>query len=309
ATGSRVLSGGGNVRQEVCRKVLETARDLGYRNTSQRVLLICETLVPSVYYATMIDELAKLLRFSGYMVELIDRHSLSLVEERCVAGAISIAALDGLEHYWGKQHTLPLVCINTEPNHFSGVYSVLNDDFQGTSQMTGHLIELGHRKIGLYGWGLLPRPDNLCNQRRVCAFQETVRAHNLRDDLIASRCRQEDDLIAMIEGLLQQGATAIIGTGEETTLELIHVLQRLKCKIPEDVSVIGWLAPYFCTLSIPVLTGVMQNFRMIAERSVRLLLDQIEGKTAFGDQIIPGLWINGMSTGKAPQKKEKNHLK
>ena len=52
ATVSRVLSGKDNVRQEVRNQILAAARTLEYRGLPRRVLLICETLVPSTYYAT-----------------------------------------------------------------------------------------------------------------------------------------------------------------------------------------------------------------------------------------------------------------
>ena len=300
ATVSRVLAGKDNVRQEVRNQILSAARSLNYRCSSRRILLILQTLVPSLYYATMIRELVKLLQVAGFMIEIIDRFSLSLVEERSIVGAISIASVNGLERHWGEQFSLPLVCINTKPCHLHGVSCVENDDAGGTRSMTEHLLELGHRRIGLYGWLGYPRASTQCNAKRLNAFQETIRRYGGREDLLATRFRDEDDVCALIHGLLRQGVTAIVSAGEENCQELVYALGQLGCRIPEDISVVGWLPPVSRRFIAPPLTGVMQNYQEIAITAVRLLLEQINGAKPGEDQIIPCLHVGGFSTAEVP---------
>ena len=131
STVSRALSNAVNVRPAVRRKIAAAARELGYRTSSSRIFLICESLVPSIYYDHAVAPLAQILRSAGYTLELTDRHGVELIEDRSVAGVISMMVFDGLERYWGKQYTIPLVCINTSAAHFDGICSVMNDDGDG----------------------------------------------------------------------------------------------------------------------------------------------------------------------------------
>ena len=110
STVSRALSNAVNVRPAVRRKIAAAARELGYRTSSSRIFLICESLVPSIYYDHAVAPLAQILRSAGYTLELTDRHGVELIEDRSVAGVISMMVFDGLERYWGKQYTIPLVC-------------------------------------------------------------------------------------------------------------------------------------------------------------------------------------------------------
>ena len=304
STVSRALSNAVNVRPAVRRKIAAAARELGYRTSSSRIFLICESLAPSIYYDHAVAPLAQILRSAGYTLELTDRQGVELIEERSVAGVISMMVFDGLERCWGKQYTIPLVCINTSAAHFDGICSVMNDDGDGIRRMTEYLIGLGHRKIGIFGWFLWPGSCSGANQyyeTRLNVFQQVMRAHGLRDDFIAARS-EGDELAALIKPLLDQGVTAFIGNGEDAGLELLYALRVLGRRVPEEVSVMSWMSPQFRCFAWPVLSGVMQNFSEIAANAAKLLLDQIAGVREVRDVIVPPHWISGNSAA-APGKK------
>ena len=187
ATVSRALKNAGNVRPEVRRKILAAARETGYSAGSARVLIVCENLFPSVWLDGILPPLIRNLRLLGFTAEIIEKEDIALIQDHNVAGALSIVHTDGLEKYWEKRHRIPLVKINSSGSHLGGIYSVTNDDQGGCRCMAEKLIELGHRKIAIYGGGLnFPFGSRHYYLTRLNTFRRTLAEHGLPDHFIAA---------------------------------------------------------------------------------------------------------------------------
>ena len=116
ATVSRALANAENVRDEVRKKILLAARQIGYVSGASRVLVIGEMLAPSMYYEEMLGPLADELYRAGFCAEFIAKRDVPHVLDRNFRGAVSLLR-QGIEAYWGKHQDIPLVCINSSALH------------------------------------------------------------------------------------------------------------------------------------------------------------------------------------------------
>ena len=153
ATVSRALNGSSWVAEATRLKILEAARKIGYLpDRKKTIALILPSTHLSFYGSSMIQPLASLIHFAGHHIETIAVRDLDLIEEHNPDAAISIVVENGLERHWGQKYAIPLLCINTNPNHLEQIYSITSNDEQGMALLLDHLISLGHTRIGLIGY-------------------------------------------------------------------------------------------------------------------------------------------------------------
>ena len=86
-------------------------------------------------------------------------------------------------------------------------------------------------------------------------------------------------------------------------LGVLRALHEAGARVPEDVSVVGFDDIPEAAYSSPPLTTVRQNFEEVGQRSMQLLLAQVEGETLDSDQIViePDLALRD-SSGAAPDR-------
>ena len=285
ATVSRVMNNGQRVSDRTKKAVLSAARKLGCLPSRRTVAILLPSLRTGLYFQNVLGEIGPQLAMEDFRTEIVPEDSLDLLEEQNICGAFSIFANCGLERLWGEKHSFPLVCINTKPWHFEGVYSVLSNDEQGMNLLTQHLLRLGHRRIGLLYWEKYQEVENFCRQNRVAAFQRTMRKHGLPDNLLSGmQWSREMDLA--LRRLLKQDVTAIITTAEGDEYQALYHLKQFGLKVPDDLSQAGWLHPEFSRFSDPPITGIEQNYRFLAQHAVALFNHLLHKEPVSGDILL-----------------------
>ncbi len=285
ATVSRVMNNGQRVSDRTKKAVLSAARKLGCLPSRRTVAILLPSLRTGLYFQNVLGEIGPQLAMEDFRTEIVPEDSLDLLEEQNICGAFSIFANCGLERLWGEKHSFPLVCINTKPWHFEGVYSVLSNDEQGMNLLTQHLLRLGHRRIGLLYWEKYQEVENFCRQNRVAAFQRTMRKHGLPDNLLSGmQWSREMDLA--LRRLLKQDVTAIITTAEGDEYQALYHLKQFGLKVPDDLSLAGWLHPEFSRFSDPPITGIEQNYRFLAQHAVALFNHLLHKEPVSGDILL-----------------------
>ena len=78
----------------------------------------------------------------------------------------------------------------------------------------------------------------------------------------------------------------------------VNALKDMGIRIPEEVSVIGFDDITFSRYLTPSLSTVHCDFRMIAEKSVKTLIDSIEGKKVRRHQELDLEFIERESLGR-----------
>jgi LacI family transcriptional regulator len=170
------------------------------------------------------------------------------------------------------------------------------DDRLGGHLATRHLLDLGHRRIGLIGG-----PAYASSARGRC--------EGYRDAIAEADVDFDDALVAGDSFSMESGETAgralltrshrptaIFAVNDNTAIGVMSAAHNLGLRIPEDLSVVGYNdIPIAARLPVP-LTSVRVPFGQIAEGALTLLLS--DNAAATGQQLVatPTLIPRGTTT-------------
>lgn len=286
ATVSRALAGSPLISGRTRREVLACARETGYRNEACReVAVIMPDVIYGAYFGPLLHLLQEELRRNGFVPLVFSTLELPVLEKMQFCGAISLLAHNGLEAYWGARHTIPLVCINTRPRHLDGIFTVGSNDEQGMRLAVGHLIQLGHRRIGRLGGGYsFGDRTNWNSYARDLAFRDLMAEHGLSAELrVAVEAQSVPEAVRQ---LLDMGVTAVILLNEGMELEVMHALRLLKIRVPEALSVVGWSSGEVAPYLEPSLTNLEQNYVELVRRGCEIFQKLLNGEPVAGDVLV-----------------------
>ncbi len=201
-----------------------------------------------------------------------------------VDGVVAITPVTGCSS--DELHSLlgdtPLVQIDTCLGQ--NAPSIVIDQGYGSALITRHLLELGHTQIAA-----ISGPLNWYGaQARHTAWQQT-----LHDAGIAPGPSLEGDwtsasgyhaALALLEG--REPFTALVAGNDQMALGAIRALRQRGRRVPQDISITGFdnipEAAYFD----PPLTTVWQDFSMVGQRSVEMLIERIREPLGSPEQRV-----------------------
>ncbi|GGR28076.1 LacI family DNA-binding transcriptional regulator [Agromyces mediolanus] len=193
---------------------------------------------------------------------------------------------------------LPTVLLNA-PVDGLGFATVSCDDAMSIEQGYGHLVQLGHRRIGI----LLGPRDHVPSRRKLAAARRMAERHGLAldDELVVHSLYSLESGQAAAAKLLRAGVTAIVCASDPMALGAVRAVRRAGLRVPEDVSVIGYDDSALMNCTEPPLTTVRQPIEAMGKMVIELLLRQMTSERAIGDEVLfaPELVVRG-STGPAP---------
>jgi len=193
---------------------------------------------------------------------------------------------------------LPVVLVNAASENLD-FPRVSTDDAVAVEQAFGHLISLGHERLGL----ILGPPDHMPSRRKQEAFQLAAQRAGLTTPL-----EFVEHTMFSIEGgqvaasrLLKQGVTGIVCASDPIALGVVRAVRRAGLRVPQDVSVVGYDDSAFMNCTDPPLTTVRQPLEAIGRAAVAMLVGQIDGIPVTAEELLfePELVVRG-STGPAP---------
>jgi DNA-binding LacI/PurR family transcriptional regulator len=187
---------------------------------------------------------------------------------------------------------LPVVLVNAAAEHLD-FPRVSTDDGVAMDQAYGHLVSLGHERIGL----ILGPPDHVPSMRKLEAFQASAgRAGSAFDPLLVERTMFSlEGGQAATNRLLKQGATGIVCASDPLALGAIRAARRQGLRVPSDLSVVGFDDSAFMNCTDPPLTTVRQPIEAIGRAAVALLTSQMEGSDVPSEELFyePELVVRG----------------
>jgi LacI family transcriptional regulator len=170
--------------------------------------------------------------------------------------------------------------------------SVVPDDYYGASLATGHLIGLGHRRIGY-----INGPENWHTCRaRLSGYKDTLAAHGLsfEPSLVQPGDWEIESGYAAAKDFLNlaERTTAIFAANDVMALGAIYAVQDAGLKVPEDVAVVGYDNRNFTKTFRPRITTVSMPVIEMGGVAAELLLKQIaEGRKEAEELKVQGQLI------------------
>jgi LacI family transcriptional regulator, repressor for deo operon, udp, cdd, tsx, nupC, and nupG len=297
ATVSRVLSRPDVVSPETRRRVLDAVNMLGYapnsaakhlRTLRSGQLLVTVPDISNPFFSLILRGIEETARAEGYAVLLGDTQHDREREER-YALMLKRKEADGLIFLGHRLpdtaaeliRSSPLGCApivnGCEYSPELGIPSVHIDNAAAAAEAMGHLYELGHRHIGVVT-GPLVSPlsrDRLqgATQRAKVegALGQLCVMHG--DFTIESGSLAGDQLLAR-----RVPPTAVFCFNDEMAIGVLGSARRRNLRVPEDLSLVGFDDVRYAAHTNPPLTTIAQPMEQIGVRTVRLLLDLLNGK-------------------------------
>ena len=181
---------------------------------------------------------------------------------------------------------VPLVVIGTRPP--AGEWSVVDvDNVEGARLAVGHLLDLGHRRVGLIGSD--PSSTSWPERERGYRLAFGDRGLEVEETLVVP-ADNWDALDVAMRKLLDRSAadrpTAVFAAQDKIAEMVIRAAGELGLRVPEDMSVVGFDDLSFAAGLNPPLTTIRQPLRHVGAAATQLLLDQLDGRFTGHRQIL-----------------------
>jgi LacI family xylobiose transport system transcriptional regulator len=173
---------------------------------------------------------------------------------------------------------IPCVVIDATGEPTSELPAIGSANWSGGLAATHHLLELGHRRIGVIGG-----PARVwCSRARIDGYRAAL--ENAGIDLDPDLIRHGD---FHVEGGYEQGLvllrlqdrpTAIFAGSDLQALGLYRAARELGLRIPEDLSVVGYDDLPVAGWIGPPLTTIRQPLIDMADQATRLVLSLARGE-------------------------------
>jgi len=296
ATVSRVLNDHPHVAPETRELVNAAIKRLGGRapgarrsaarsSAPQRSIYLRCPYVLSDYFGLIVSSIAETLELHGRQV-ILDAgeasqamHVLPSLRNRAdVCGAIVILPLEPAEELISLRASgFPFVVVDPRTPVPRDIAAVSAAHFAGARMVTAHLVELGHRRIGV-----LAGPDEwLASQSRKGGHASALAEVGVLQDPTLVRpgpATIEFGHHAASELLdLPRRPTALIGFNDKTAVGALAAAAERGLQVPEDVSITGFDDSDLARVTRPLLTTVRQPLQEMGRIAVSLLIRLLDG--------------------------------
>ncbi len=286
STVSKVLNGRQDVSRPTRLKVERLLEAHAYRRTPRSaweapLIEIVFHELESIWGMELIrgvENVAKANHASVVLTESGTRHLPGpdwvggVVQRRPVGVVLVFSALPPAVKKQLRSRSIPFVIIDPAGDPEPDVPSVGSANWSGGLAATRHLIELGHRRIGI----ITGPQDMLCSMARLDGYRSAMNMAGVEAD--PSLVAFGDFHVAggyerAMEMLTRPDRpTAIFAGSDLQALGVFEAARVAGLRVPHDLSVVGYDDVPLAQWSSPALTTVHQPLRKMAEEAAKMLL-------------------------------------
>ena len=183
--------------------------------------------------------------------------------------------------------SIPIVITGQRHAGDSGVHWVDVDNFENGRLAIAHLIEKGHRDIGVLHY---TSPSDTVFAKRFDAYRRCLAEAEIpfRKRLVRTLSDlTAESAYALTKELLAEKPTALFTPNGRLTIGALHAIRDAGLDIPRDISLIGSDDGPVFTLHRPAVTMVRQPMRLFAEALMDDLVQLMKkGHMADGGQLL-----------------------
>ena len=293
ATVSRVINNSDGVSKKLKTKVNNAMKKLHYHPSSlarsfkiQQTMLV-GVMVPLIdhpFYSRLAMAIEQKLFQHGYRAiicnseedESRERAYIEMLLRQRVDGLIINSAVMSTSYFHEiEELRIPYVLIDRNLPE-AECSKVFGDNSQGGYIGMEHLIQLGHRRIGVIGAPAHTEPID----RRIRGTRDALTDYGIPENpelLITGDTQLFDMGYESAHKLmsLDQRPTAIFALTDVTAVGVMHAVSELGYSIPDDVSILGYDNIPIASYMIPQLSTVEQPIIQMGETAVELLFNHI----------------------------------
>jgi LacI family transcriptional regulator len=295
-TVSRVFNQAPNVRDVTRDKVVAAAESLHYRpNLSARQLASNRTfLVGMLYdhpdpkkendYVTALQSGSlQTCQEYGYhlLINPCRADSPDLIRDviglsRQVDGFIVLQPLSDLQSLTRILFENDIPCVRVSQRPFDGVPWISVGDEDAADEMTEHLLQLGHRRIGF----IMGHPDHGQSHDRLAGYLRALKRNGIEfDDGLVEQGRFDyESGYSCARSLLSsaQPPTAIFASNDPMAMGVLSAAHEMGIDVPGELSVGGFDDMPLARHAWPPLTTVRQPIAEVARRATHELVHLLQ---------------------------------
>ena len=300
STVSRALNGDPNVNETVRERIMAAAVNSGYcksdrrhkkKKSGKRYIAVIACTARNYFYSEILGRIEDCLRNTDYSTGFLRldngedeiEKAVSLMQEDRLAGIIF---LGGRFDYTPSEIAVinvPFVmCAYTNrfgslpPKLFSSVYC---DDYMIGYNTAKTLIDAGHKKIGAIFTSKNDRSASELHYQGFCAALSDSGIELEDKYIVETKNNSIETGCAGANTLLNRGLdmTAVFADSDAMAFGALKAIDDRGFRVPEDISVIGIDGLTFSKYLIPTLMTTVRPAQELAEISVKLLVELIEG--------------------------------
>ncbi|MER3416190.1 MAG: LacI family transcriptional regulator [Meiothermus sp.] len=305
STVSRALTRPDLVARETRERVLQAAQQLGYqpnklarglRKQKSHLLglIVGDILAP--FHATLAKGVQDAAEKHGYMVFLFNSDEqpekearyLQELQSHLPEGLLIVPTAKTRQHLRSLYvRNLPIIELD-RTSGTPGVHAVLAENVLGARKAVEHLIQLGHRRVGM----IAGEPVITTAQERLEGYRQALEQAGIPFDerLIANGYHKEGGGYAAAMELLRRPPssrpTALFVGNSEMAAGAVQAIRDLGLRIPDQISLVSFDDTRWAQLMEPALTVVAQPAYEIGFLACETLVSLLQQKKQLHSHIL-----------------------
>lgn len=308
-TVSRVINDSGYVGEETRERVLKAIESLsfkpsfiasGMRSNRLRSIGVIVSDITNPMFAAIVQKAQQLLLDNDYQLFLgvtnddpgLEAQLFRTLAHQGASGIMATLNDDASPRTAELIETMdvPVVLLNRALVHGAATV-VASDQRPGCQQAVDHLVEMGHRRIGL----LITDRTTLPGRERRKSIEAAMAGHGLaltseRVATVRHDVASGYDAMAKLMAL-EAPPTAIVVGSNRALIGALDYLRKRRLRYPEDVSIIGFDETDVTRLLSPAISIVNRDFEALTTEAVDLLLHRINHPASKAESVLLPTWL------------------
>lgn len=185
-----------------------------------------------------------------------------------------------------REQGFPFVIVGKPDRFETEITHVDNDNFKAGKEITTHLIEMGHERIGFIGGSR----ELLVTREREGGYEAALReagipnqeSYKIHTQFLKSGGREAVEHLLSLETI----PTGLVVSDDLISLGMLSRLEESGIRVPQDVSMVSFNNVYLSEITRPALTTVDIHIQELGAQSAKVLIEKTINKNEPAKRII-----------------------